>query len=282
MKNSEYDKIYSIIVVFAVIFTFFGGTLAYWQWSSNASQKTNIILTVQSNFKCEADGGGDITEQDAYLIPTDCTNQDYAIKRTIKVTPTIYDEHSVKMDLWLDINSIDSGLSNSENFNYALTTDPTSCTNGVLSSGTFKGKQVGNKVELFNGVGYNETTTDTYYLYIWLDKAETSTETMDQSFSLSLNGMCENGLNPEKYTLYDLIKKSSVPDNVSSKYVSNSQGINFGKPSGNTNGKGVYTIADTLNNIYPIHYYRGLVENNNVLLIFVGRSLEPQKLVERN
>ncbi len=66
-------------------------------------------------------------------------------------------------------------------------------------------------------------------------------------------------------TLYSLIGAQAVPDNTSSTYVSSSSGINFGQTSSNTNGKGVYTFASTINNEYPVYYYRGNVSNNNVL-----------------
>ena len=167
MNKNEYNKWYLVITVFAVIFTFFGGSLAYWQWTTNETERTSIALTVKEDFRCDADGGGNITSEEKYLVPSDCTNPNYAIQRTITVSPTIYGDTSITMDLWLDINSIDTGLKNSSNFKYALTTDSNSCTNGVINSGIFKDKDVNSKIELFNYMEYNATTTDTYYLYIW-------------------------------------------------------------------------------------------------------------------
>ena len=69
----------------------------------------------------------------------------------------------------------------------------------------------------------------------------------------------------EKLTLYKAISDQAVMDNVKSKYVSSTSGINFAKTSSDTNGKGVYTIASTAKDEYPIHYFRGAVTNNNVL-----------------
>ncbi len=68
-----------------------------------------------------------------------------------------------------------------------------------------------------------------------------------------------------KLPLYDAIKKSAVMDNVKSTFVSSNTGINFKENSSDTNGKGVYIRAGTENNSYPIYYYRGEVDNNNVL-----------------
>ena len=56
-----------------------------------------------------------------------------------------------------------------------------------------------------------------------------------------------------------------IMDNVASEFVSASTGINFGEVSSNTNGKGIYMRAGTENDAYPILYYRGAVEDNNVL-----------------
>ena len=161
MNSNEYKKWYLVCAIFAVISLFFGGSLAYFQWTTNTEQRTNIVLTVTPTFMCEADGGGNISSEEKYLVPTDCTNSDYAIKREIKVTPTIYGDYSITMDLWLDVKSISTGLKNSNNFKYALTTDPNSCTNEVVKSGTFKGKNTNDKAPLFNYMGYNTTTTDT-------------------------------------------------------------------------------------------------------------------------
>ena len=65
-------------------------------------------------------------------------------------------------------------------------------------------------------------------------------------------------------TLYNFMKQEAVMDNTSSEFVSSSSGINFGMPSSDTNGKGVYTRAGTEDNEYPILYFRGDVDNNHV------------------
>ena len=41
-------------------------------------------------------------------------------------------------------------------------------------------------------------------------------------------------------------------------------GINFKQNASDTNGKGIYIRSGTENNTYPIYYYRGAVDNNNV------------------
>ena len=196
MDNDKNKKIILVLVILTVIFTIIGGSLAYFSWISSEAQKTNIVFTVERTFSCAADGGGSITNNSAIIVPTlvnSNTTGNY-IKREVKVTPTINESgKTIYMDLWLDINKLDSGLSNSTHFNYAFTaTDsyPTEATR----SGNFNGKKVGDKVMLLDSETFSATTTNTYYLWIWLDAEETSSDTMDQSFSLSLNGSCTDEL----------------------------------------------------------------------------------------
>ncbi len=72
------------------------------------------------------------------------------------------------------------------------------------------------------------------------------------------------GETPSESGLYRIMAEQAVLDNISSDYVTSSSGINFGEISSDTNGKGVYEIASTKADAYPIYYYRGNVNNNNV------------------
>lgn len=193
MNNNRNKKIILVLIILTVIFTMMGGSLAYLSWVSSESQKTNITFATGVDFSCSADGGGNITEDDAILVPTEVNNMTTSnyIKREIKVTPTITGKNmNIALDLWLDINKLDSGLSTSENVKYVLTTSSTSNTTGVVTAGTFHGKQVNEKIELLSNEVYNRTTTNTYYLWIWIDAAQTTLETAGQKFNLSLNGSC--------------------------------------------------------------------------------------------
>ena len=191
-------KTISILMIFTIIFTVIGGSLAFWNWNTSEAQRTNVVFTMERDFSCAADGGGNITETDVTLAPTDCTDTERAIQRTVKVTPTLNrDDLTISMDLWLDVNDIGDGLSASENFKFALTKSANSCTTDVVSSGSFFGKVDGSKVKVLDSKTYTATLTETYYLYIWLDKEETSSSTMNQTFDLSLSGSCSNAPLPE-------------------------------------------------------------------------------------
>ena len=64
--------------------------------------------------------------------------------------------------------------------------------------------------------------------------------------------------------LAKIMAEEAYLDNGKSEYVTSCNGVNFNAISSNTNGKGVYEIASTKNDAYPIYYYRGAVDNNNV------------------
>jgi len=99
-----------------------------------------------------------------------------------------------------------------------------------------------------------------YVLKMWIDENATN-EVMETMFKGQLR--IEAMQNVPK-TLYAEIAKNAVLDNIQSKFVKSSTGINFGEVSSDTNGKGVYTFASTIDDKFPVHYYRGNVRNNNV------------------
>ena len=197
-----------IIAVFGLVIAIVGGTLAYWRWQSSEAQKTVVNFTIGSDFSCAADGGGDITSGSINLIPTEVNNTTTGnyIKREVKVMSTIStDGKTIYMDLWLDIKSISANLSSSNNLMYILNTSGTDKDTGVITSGNFNGKSTGDKIELLSSKEYSATVTETYYLWIWLDAKETSSSTMNQSFSLALNGSCadDNSIKPNAPVLDD-------------------------------------------------------------------------------
>ena len=201
-------RIITVLMILTIVFTITGGTLAYWAWRTTDAQKTNITFTITSDFSCSADGGGNITSGSVKLVPTVVSNTTTAnyIKREVKVNPTLNTvDKTIHMDLWLDIITLSSGLSNSVNFRYAFTTSSTSNTEGVVSSGNFYGKVANDKVILLRSKDYTSTTTETYYLWIWLDAAETDSATMNQNFNMKLGGECTDAVSRELYTanIYD-------------------------------------------------------------------------------
>lgn len=66
-------------------------------------------------------------------------------------------------------------------------------------------------------------------------------------------------------TLYDIVAQDAVLDNKKSEFVANSSGIDFRDGSSDVNGKGIYELASSSNKKFPIYYYRGDIDNNNVV-----------------
>ena len=259
------DKTIIFIIIAVVTILLIGSTFAYFTWVSNTSQRTTVSFTSGAGFSCSANGGGNITSNDISLAPTTCTDTTRAIKRTVTVSPTItQNDGAIYLDMWLKVNSIGTGLSNSQNFKYALTTDGTSCTSGtVVAEGNFNGATTNTEKTLLHEKAYSSTTTDTYYLWIWLDAAETDSSTQGQAFNISLGGSCTNQMPPQSPVIE--LATNAPLDNTSSTYVTASTGIDWNDISSDTNGKGIYIRAGTENDAHPIYYYRGAVTNNNVL-----------------
>ena len=62
-----------------------------------------------------------------------------------------------------------------------------------------------------------------------------------------------------------VVAERAVVDDEDSEFVESITGVNFTVSSSDTNGKGVYIFAPTKNDDVPIYYYRGAVDNNNLI-----------------
>ena len=112
----------------------------------------------------------------------------------------------------------------------------------------------------------------------YLQSGATVTSIFTDAFTTSLSDTdekCNSVLdcsNNETFTtipsnlkgLARIMAKNAYLDNGKSEYVSSCSGVSFNAISSDTNGKGIYEIASTKNDTYPIYYYRGAVDNNNV------------------
>lgn len=65
-------------------------------------------------------------------------------------------------------------------------------------------------------------------------------------------GVCGN------FSLYNTIKKQSLGTDVDNN-------INYSQNSSETNGNGVYEFSSTSSMVYPMYFYRGNIDNNNVI-----------------
>ena len=148
-------------MIFTIIFTLMGGTFAYFNWQSADNRKTNVTFTVNRNYTCGADSGGHITSSDVRLAPAKCNDPVYAIKRTIIPSVTATGNKVVSMDLWLNINSIDTNLTNTPSFKWVFSKNVNTCESGIINQGDFSNIQNG-KITLIEGAEYANNESDKY------------------------------------------------------------------------------------------------------------------------
>ena len=212
----ERDKlIIAIVAVVLIIIVVIGATYAYWQWSSNTAQRTNVSFTVPNSASvmgATLNGGGSSTVSN--LAPAACTNGTYAFKKEVTLsyynqTPSTAD---IKATLTLsNVSQPHSGTLRLNNLHYSLTTGTNagnSCTSGTVVAGgsTSAFPAFTNGTKLLNAVtiktaAANSGTSasplsETYYLWIWIDSGDNGSNTggtvtdpmQDLSFTLTWTG----------------------------------------------------------------------------------------------
>ena len=266
-------RIIITLFILGIIFSLMGGTLAFINWQTTEAQQTAVTFTVTPNFSCSADAGGHITSNDRKLAPTDCMDPEYAIQRTITTSSTTTGDKVISMDLWLNVNHIDTNLLNSPNFKYAITKNKNSCTSGLINSGVINEDIQDNKINLLEGVEY-ATLNDKYYLYIWLDEAETNINTMNQSFDLSIDGQCnDNGL--EKTTMVNFTSSNTSAYFKEADYKTKITEIHFvydkdlpeGVMENQVSGKNPYQLSTNANK--PIYGYLNKIGDTDTYKLYI-------------
>ena len=116
-------------------------------------------------------------------------------------------------------------------------------------------------------VTYNNTTVQAA-----IDELYSMSETCPEGYECKQLKYVTDCSNNRVYTttpnilsgLAKIMADNAYLDNGKSEYVTSCSGVSFNTISSDTNGKGIYEIASTKNDTYPIYYYRGAVTNNNV------------------
>ncbi len=181
MKENKNKIIISVIAVLLIAAIVAGGTYAYWSWTSNTAQRTNVGFTVDApNMSASIEGNG--TSTVSSLAPTTCTNSTYAMKKTVAITYTNATSVAAKLTANLKVTDVTAGVSTPSStelgkLNYALTTSSTSCAAGTGNlTGTFAGKLTAGSTVLTLDLDVPANTAEktvTYYLYVWLDSTYT-------------------------------------------------------------------------------------------------------------
>lgn len=176
MKNNNGKTLaLSLVAVIAIIGIVAGGTYAFVTATATA---VNVTQIKSGNLTMTVTGGGNANVS---FMPTTCTNTTYAIKKTIVASAVNTSGGSVSFTLGLNPTKLDPGLKIA-NMKWALTTSSANCTTGVVASGNFSTATQGTAFTMISNdsAGITQDETDktkfskTYYLYIWLDSAQTA------------------------------------------------------------------------------------------------------------
>ena len=253
-------NLFIILTIVSIVILGIGGTFAYYTTSAVV---TNITQIKSGNLTMTVDGGGNTNTS---FMPAKCTSE-YAIKKKIVATSTNTSGGKVSFSIGMNITTLSDSLKR-ESMRYTLTTNASSCTDGIISSGSFKNKTVGSDVWLIkndydNITHTNNSYTKTYYLYIWLDEEET--QNLSGSILVNMKGTSSNNpsLTMQAYkVLFDMIKgNADITTN-----------IDFSKTSEQDNTNGIYMTKDTDSGI-PVYYYRGNVDNHVLFANFCWRII---------
>ena len=253
-------NLFIILTILSIVILGIGGTLAYYTTTATA---TNITQIKSGNLTMTIDGGGN---SNTSFMPSKCTSS-YAIKKKIVATSSNTSGGKVSFSIGMNIATLSDDLKRST-MKYALTTSSDSCVNGLIANGNFSDATVGSDIWIVkndyeNIIQINNSYTKTYYLYIWLDEAET--QNLSGSISVNMKGTSSN--NPSLTTeavksipLYDMIKSNADTTTT----------IDFSIKSNSSNTNGIYMTTDT-DSGEPVYYYRGNVDNRVIFANFCWR-----------
>ena len=249
LKN-KLSKKSLLIIILMVVAVLFAGTFA---WLSYRTQDTAMVLTI-----------GDIKGLTVTLTPYQINDtlspvSDYDDGIVVNVTAQNKSTTSAdNFKLFYAVDTIDGALKD-EGFKYTITKSTNGGTSySVIKNGNFLNATNRNNLEIYQE-NVPANTTYKYKVYIWIDSSSGNQSSMqNKSFVAELRASVSQ-------SLYSMMKEQAVIDNISSEFVTNSNGIQFKDISSDTNGKGVYIRSGTENDPHPIYYYRGAVTNNNVL-----------------
>ena len=183
MNNEGNRKLALTLIALGIIISFFGGSLAYWNWESSEEQKTLVSVQVQGatltiqgeNIEHtgmyptnDCDGPGALIGEVATATAVNGTNSDMEVILKIRATLSVK-QGSLTVD-------------NKDKIKWALvdTSDGTTC-----ETTQYKGtlRTVSTNTDIDTGIRFiatkNATTSKSYRLYVWLDSTYTHTNVGD-------------------------------------------------------------------------------------------------------
>lgn len=186
---------------------------------------------------------------------------------------------SVNLADTTDSEAIEGKINPGDSGEFTLVADATGSTENVAYSIVFRGENVptnmiffvdDQKVDLknyvlINKIDYGSSMTKTHTIkwkWPYFGEYDDDADFMNKNITINVEATGRQAGND----LLTTIKNKAVLDNINSTYVNNTTpGIDLALAPSNTNGKGVYILNGTENNTYPIYYYRGNVNDNNLI-----------------
>ena len=255
MYREEKKKIIGTIV-FSVVFLIIMILSVSYAWYS-FNNKNIDVNGVTSNWctgiKVDVSSGSTISNYLGNAPVSDYSEAGYSSSFTIKNN----ESNKIKIDISLIDVNIDKELIDS-NFMYTIVKGSTK-----IAEGNFSGINNSGFITMASDIAINSNSSDTYSLILWIKDNNGNQNSM---MNKSLTGKIKVTASSSYCSLINsgggIV--SLFNDTVSLEYESDSK-IDFSKISSDTNGKGLYVINSTVNDEYPIYYFRGAVTNNNVL-----------------
>ena len=245
--------VYIGLMVIALVLVVTGVSYAYFTAIATSNEQIAESGTLQLTYVT----GKDITLDN--VIPMEEENagiHQFSIENTGTMEATYY---LYLTDIILQKEENDT---QSNNLKWKLySANETYVTSSEIASGDFS--EGNNPIELETSITIQPQEKQYYVLKIWLQETG-QPQNWDQGLNFSAKVEATTEKKTINRTLVSVIKGEAVLDNIASTYVTSPTGIDFSQISSDTNGKGLYILNGTENNQYPIMYYRGAVENNNV------------------
>ncbi len=245
MKNISLKTM--VIFSIMVFILSFGATYAINVWGSG----NTLISGTTRCFKVDYTKGQDINfgsiTSGTGLVAQTSFSKDDAVSTTLTISRNsdcdICGSGSISANITSSIDLSSGGLS------YKVYREITEVKSGSI---TKNGITV-----LYDDFDIKNVKTITYTIYFYLDSNKINNNYLKTNFTGKIYAEANSTsklCNSEK-DLYDNITKDATLDTS----------IDFSQISSDTNGKGIYKRSGTENDTYPIYYYRGAVDNNNVI-----------------
>ncbi len=234
----------TIIVGILVFILSFGTTYAINVWSSG----NTLISGTTKCFKINYTKGQDINFTDGLVAQTSFDKEN-AVYTTLSISKNFSCDlcglGSISANITSSIDLSSGGLS------YKIYQGTNEVKSGSITKTGI--------TTLYDNFNINDVRSITFAIYFYLDASKINNNYLETSFSGKIYA--------EAKSTKDICNISDSND-LYTKILSNATldtDIDFSQISSDTNGKGIYMRSGTEDEANPIFYYRGAVDNNNLL-----------------